>query len=119
MYSINFKDYKQYLHFGNKMISKEEARANPQYARSIASYLNGKELTDDDRTWIANITKPKGWRAEFNEIENLSAEEILERSQILNRIKKYPPLKVYFSFQIFQNITIFLVSSLCPPKNYA
>ena len=76
------------------MISKQEAKANPQSARSIGSYLNTARLSEDDKIWIARITQPKGWRPEFNETENLSADDLLERSIILERIKKFPPLKV-------------------------
>ena len=94
---ILLKDYKTYLNYGNKMISKQEAKTNPQSARSIASYLNTARLTEDDKIWIAKITQPKGWRPEFNEPDKLSADDLLERSTILGRITKFPPLKVRIS----------------------
>lgn len=78
------------------MISKREAKANPRSAKSIASYLSQVVPSEDDKVWIAQITQPIGWRQEFNATDDLTEEEIIERSKVLDRIKKFPPLKVTY-----------------------
>lgn len=78
------------------MISKREAKAHPRSAKSIASYLSQVVPSEGDKVWIAQITQPIGWRQEFNVTDELTEEEVIERSKVLDRIKKFPPLQVKY-----------------------
>ena len=69
-------------------------RRHPSSPRSIAAYLAAKELDAHDRAQIAMITKPKGWIEKSENIENLDEDELMVRQSILDRIKKFPPIKV-------------------------
>ena len=94
------------------MMSQAEMRKHPGSPRSIASYLNQKTLTLDDRELIAEVTRPKDWSAKFLDLENLTEDELNIRSVVLSRIQKYPAIKVLLfvrfilcdhkSFQAFQ-----------------
>ena len=76
------------------MMSKTEARRHLTSPRSISSYLSQKELTTDDREMIAEIIEPNGWSAKFNDVVDLTADELEARSKILRRLKKFPAIKV-------------------------
>ena len=76
------------------MLTKDERKIHPGSAISVSSYLKNKSLTEEDKVWIAQIRKPKGWSERFINIEGLSDDEILARGEILGRIKKFPTIKV-------------------------
>ena len=69
-------------------------RRHPTSPRSIASYLAAKELTIEDREFIAEVTEPKDWSAKYLDVESLSEDELNMRAVILSRIKKYPAIVV-------------------------
>ena len=80
------------------MMDRKELSRHPTSPRSIASYLAAKELTVEDREFIAEVTEPKDWSAKYMDMENLSEDELNMRAVILSRIKKYPAIKVSKSF---------------------
>ena len=88
------------------MLSSTEANAHPQSARSIGTYLNQVTPSEDDKAWIAKITEPNGWRQEFNDPDSLEPDELIERSKILDRLKKFPPIKVFKVFDFHLIISI-------------
>ena len=75
-------------------MTKQEMKAHPNSPRSVSSYLQDANLTEEDKVWIAQITCKKGWCEKFNNPEHLTEEEILARDEILKRIKKFPVIKV-------------------------
>ena len=77
------------------MMSQSEQRKHPGSPRSIASYLNQKTLSVEDREFIAEVTRPKDWSAKYLDMEKLNEEELNMRSVVLSRIKKYPAIKVF------------------------
>lgn len=79
-------------------MDRKELSRHPTSPRSIASYLAAKELTVEDREFIAEVTEPKDWSAKYMDMENLSEDELNMRAVILSRIKKYPAIKVSKSF---------------------
>ena len=78
------------------MLTQNEMRKHPGSPRSIAAYLSQKTLTVEDRELIAEISQPKGWSANYANFEDLTAEELEARAQVLDKIKKYPAIKVSF-----------------------
>ena len=76
------------------MMERKEMRRHPTSPRSIASYLSAKELTLEDREFIAEITEPKDWSAKYLDLESLNEDELNMRAVILGRIKKYPAIVV-------------------------
>ena len=80
------------------MMTTKEARQHPSSPRSIGAYLATKTLDSQDRELIASVTAPKGWIEKFENIENLTEEEMSIRQNILSGIKKFPPLKVTSRF---------------------
>ena len=76
------------------MMSQSERRRHPSSPKSIASYLATKNLTVDDREFIAEMTSPKGWSAKYLDVDSLNEEELNARAVVLDRIKKYPAIVV-------------------------
>ena len=98
MYVFNYEiqQYDAFIHFANKMLTQKEMRKHPGSPRSIAAYLSQKKLTIEDRELIAEISQPEGWSANYVNYEDLTADELEARAQVLDKIKKYPPIKVRF-----------------------
>ena len=69
-------------------------RKNPGAARSINSYLETIALTTDDKEYICKITSPIGWCAKFEGGEDLTDDEQIQKSKILNSITKFPTVEV-------------------------
>lgn len=80
-------------------MDSKELRRHPSSPRSIASYLATKDLDIEDKLLIARITAP-GWKAKFENIDDLEEDELLVRQNILNGIKKFPPIKVNLRFNL-------------------
>ena len=78
------------------MMSKTEMNRHPGSPRSIVSYLNQRELTVEDREFIAEVTQPKDWSAKFLNLDDLTEDELNMRAVVLSRIKKFPAIKVNF-----------------------
>ena len=102
-------------------MSQAEMRKHPGSPRSIASYLNQKTLTLDDRELIAEVTRPKDWSAKFLDLENLTEDELNMRAVVLSRIQKYPAIKVFFirSFYFFFDHKSFQAFQFYSTKNNA
>ena len=86
------------------MLNQTEMRKHPGSPRSIVAYLSEQKLTVEDRELIAEISQPEGWNDNYVNYEDLTADELEARAHVLDKIKKYPAIKVRFKklFQLSQ-----------------
>lgn len=77
-----------------KDMKKRKLRSSA--ARGINSYLDGLELSDENRLRICRFTQPKGWKSKFNDDQNadLTDEEIQQKRKIMKSRKIIPKIKV-------------------------
>ena len=68
------------------------------HARGINSYLDGLELSNDDRLRICKYARPRGWKAQFDdESSDLSDLEKKTKSDLIASREKFPKIKVIHS----------------------
>ena len=97
-----FKEIQDFITYAKKSLSKKMLQRNPGTARSINSFLESYVLTWEDREYICGIVKPIGWCAKFEQDVELTEEEQITKSKIVNSIKKYPTVKVNFELRLSQ-----------------
>ena len=96
------------------MSKKDMTRKNIPctHARGINSYLDGLELTDDDRLRICKFARPRGWKAQFDdEGSDLSDQEKKTKQNLLASRVKFPKIKVIQSV-FCASVILFRASNL-------
>ena len=95
------------------------------HAKGINSYLDGLELSDEDRLRICKFVRPKGWEAQFDDISaDLSDLEKNKKRDLMASRGKFPLIKVIQSaFCFFDSVSnlcaliLILAPKKCPSSN--
>ena len=82
----------------NKDMSQKDMKKKgilSTHAKGINSYLDGLQMTDEDRSRICRFLRPKGWKAQFNdESAELSADDKTTKEKLISSRKVFPKIKV-------------------------
>ena len=97
---------------------KELKNFHPNTARSVNSWINSHELSEDDKLRVAKYSKPSGWLEKFeDDSEALSPTESARKNKILSKITKLPKLKELFDIRP-RTIEPNLIAILCLEPHY-
>ena len=83
----------------NRDMSKKDMKKKGMlstHAKGINSYFDGLELNDEDRSRICRYSRPKGWKAEFDdEGAELSESDKKLKQKLLSSKTVFPKIKVF------------------------